>query len=380
MERDEAAQRSALAHVPPNWFAAVMGTGIIAVAAASLPARAAALSDVARLFWMLSAATLVLVAGATAAHWAAHPGRARAHLRNPQIAPFYGAVPMGMLTVGAATLTIGAPLIGSAAIALDWGLWIVGTVLGLACAFVIPYVMFVRLGVQRGEAFGGWLMPVVPPMVSAATGALLVPHTPPGAIRTGMLIACYVMFALALLGSALLIPMIVRRATVGAPLSLALVPTVWIVLGPVGQSITAANLLGRAAGTTLSGDQAAQLRAFGVVYGCLALAAAAVWGVAALGITVRAARAGLPFALSWWAFTFPVGTVVTGASALAAHVAHPQLTAAATGLWLVLLTAWGVVAVGTVRGVATGALLRPPAASPPAAGPPAAGPAAASPR
>ena len=43
-------------------------------------------------------------------------------------------------------------------------------------------------GVAPSAAFGGWLMPVVPPMVSASTGALLVPHAAAGQPRLTLLL------------------------------------------------------------------------------------------------------------------------------------------------------------------------------------------------
>lgn len=44
----------------------------------------------------------------------------------------------------------------------------------------IPYLTFTRYKISPDAAFGGWLMPVVPPMVSAANGALLIPYAAPG--------------------------------------------------------------------------------------------------------------------------------------------------------------------------------------------------------
>ena len=44
----------------------------------------------------------------------------------------------------------------------------------------IPYLMFTRYEISPDAAFGGWLMPVVPPMVSAANGALLIPYAGSG--------------------------------------------------------------------------------------------------------------------------------------------------------------------------------------------------------
>jgi tellurite resistance protein TehA-like permease len=104
--------------------------------------------------------------------------------------------------------------------------------------------MSTRLQAAPDAAFGGWLMPVVPPMVSAATGALLVPHLPAGQLRLTMLLACYAMFGLSLIASLVVITQLWRRLVRYSVGPVAMVPTLWIVLGPLGQSITAVNLLG----------------------------------------------------------------------------------------------------------------------------------------
>lgn len=90
----------------PNWFAAVMGTGIVATATLSLPfglPADAGMRGFATGAWLLASLLLVLFAGATAAQWAGHRVQARSHQRHPVIAHFYGALPMAVLTVGAGT-------------------------------------------------------------------------------------------------------------------------------------------------------------------------------------------------------------------------------------------------------------------------------------
>jgi tellurite resistance protein TehA-like permease len=77
----------------------------------------------------------------------------------------------------------------------------------------------------------------------------------------------------------------------------------------------------------------------------------------AAAANLRARRGGMPFAMTWWAFTFPVGTCVTGAAGLARHTGFAGFTALAAGLFAVLLAAWAVAAAGTVRGLAGGVLL-----------------------
>ena len=169
-------------HPGPNWFASVMGTGIVANAAALLPVQSPALHDAALGMWILAASMLILLLVATATHWHIDRERARAHHLDPRMAPFYGAPPMAMLTVGAGALLVGRDVIGlAAAVRVAEVLWAVGTATGLVSAVFIPYLMFTRHRLQLADTLGSWLMPVVPPMVSAATGAALISHLPAAA-------------------------------------------------------------------------------------------------------------------------------------------------------------------------------------------------------
>jgi tellurite resistance protein TehA-like permease len=84
-----------------------------------------------------------------------------------------------------------------------------------------------------------------------------------------------------------------------------------------------------------------------------------MWLVLAAAVTLRTARRGLPFALTWWSFTFPVGTCVTGTIALAARSHADVLVGASVILYALLLAAWLVVAARAVSGGATGRLFKP---------------------
>lgn len=348
-----------LAHLGPNWFASVMGTGIVANAAVSLPVEIPGLRAVAVLVWVLAALLLVGLTAAWAAQWLRHPTVARGHVANPVLAQFYGAPPMALLTVGAGTLLFGPPVLGAAvAVPTAVALWLLGTVAGLASAVGVPFLMFTRHRLGPDSTFGGWLMPVVPPMVSAATGALLVPHAAPGQLRLTLLLACYAMFGLSLLASVVVTTLIWYRLAMHKLGPAATVPTLWIVLGWLGQSITAANQLGGTAGLVLPAPYGTVLEALGVVYGVPVLGFA-LWVGLAGAVTVHTARRGLPFTLTWWSFTFPVGTVVTGVSALAAHTGSDVLAWLAVAGYVGLVVAWPTVATRTVHGSIHGPLLRP---------------------
>ncbi|HWJ84186.1 MAG TPA: hypothetical protein VNR62_02085 [Cellulomonas sp.] len=70
------------------------------------------------------------------------------------------------------------------------------------------------------------------------------------------------------------------------------------------------------------------------------------WLGVAMAVTWRVRP---PFGLPWWSFTFPVGTVVTGTSALAAATGAALFSWAAVALYLALVGAWAVVGTATAR-------------------------------
>lgn len=355
-----------LQHFGPNWFASVMGTGIVATAGATLPIHIPGLHVFTRVVWVAAAVLLVVLIIAVTVQRIRHPSASRSHARNPQMAHFYGAAPMALLTVGSGALLIGKDLIGErVAVDLAWVLWTAGTIGGLFTAATIPFLMFTQINVEPDAAFGGWLMPVVPPMVSAAAGALLIPHMAEGTGRTTMLYGCYAMFGLSLVAALIIISMIWSRLALYGTSGTTRVPTLWIVLGPLGQGITAAGLLGANAALAVPPELAGGMNVFAVLFGVPVWGFAVLWIVLATELTVRTLRRGMPFALTWWSLTFPVGTFVTGTTQLANHTGLPAFRVAAVIAYLALLGTWGLVAVQTARGSVGGGLFTPP----PAAGP-----------
>ena len=167
-------------------------------------------------------------------------------------------------------------------------------------------------------------MPVVPPMVSAASGALLIPHMPPGTGRTTMLYGCYAMFGLSLIAALIIIIDDLEQA--GA-------------LRHVGHGAGAhavdraraagpGHHRGRAARHERRAGRAARSRwrdgVFAILFGVPVWGFCVLWIALATALTVRTLRRGMPFALTWWSLTFPVGTFVTGTTQLAIHTGCPR--------------------------------------------------------
>ncbi len=341
--------------LPPNWFASVMGTGAIAVCGAGLPWTVPGLHALDVAAWALASLTLVALIVATAFHHRRRPAVARRYLTHPVVGHFYGTVPMALLVVGAATLLVGRDVVGEpCAVAVDWVLWIAGTAGGVATLVAVPLAL-AGGGAAVDPAFPGRLLPVVPPMVSAATGALLVPHAT-HALAVPLLVASYACFALATAASVRVAVAMVRARGRSAAVPAAMVPVRWVVLGPLGQSVAAVNALAAAAVPLVGARTAHLLRTGAIGFGIPVLAAAAVWILVSLVITGRAARRGLPFGLPWWSFTFPVATVVLGCERMAAQTGQPVYRVAAGLLFGALVVTCAGVAVLTVRALARGRL------------------------
>ncbi|MFD5541537.1 TDT family transporter [Streptomyces sp. NPDC127079] len=359
---------TAVRHLGPHWYASVMGTAALAVGGGTLTTGGSRALFVG--IWALSLLQLVVLLAARALHWTRHGDQARAHLRDPAAAPFYGCLSMALLAVGGGALALGRDWIGEpAAVVLDCALFVAGTAVGLAAAVTVPYLMAVRHRVEPGQASPVWLLPLVAPMVSAALGPRLVPYLPPGQPRATLLYGCFALFGLSLLATLLMLTLVFARLVTGGPLPLALTPALFLVLGPLGQSTTAVGAFADLAPGVVPAATATGFGVLAVVYGVPVMGFALLWLALAVTHLVRARRHGMRFAMTWWALTFPVGTCVTGAAALGRHTGLAVYDWLAAGLYGLLVTGWLVAACGTVRGLLSGELLAGPRPAPVAPSP-----------
>lgn len=350
-----------LRHVGPNWFATAMGTGMVANAAMLLPAEAPARDELALAVWLLASVLLVGLGSVTVARWRRHRDHVLDDLRDPAMAPFHGAVPMAVLTVGAGALLAGRDLLGEdAALIVAGVLWVLGTVAGVGVSIAVPLLLARRRTMRLEAASATWLLAIVPPMVAASTGAALAAALPHGSPRTAVLLISAALLVVSLLAALPTIGLVWARLLVHGAGPVHTAPTLFVVLGPLGQSVTAIHLLALAAPGTLSFAEGA-LGDLAVGYGVSVLAFALAWLAVAATITLRAARGHghLPFSLAWWSFTFPIGTCVTGSSELALRTGAPALTWLAGILFALLVAGWLAAAGGTVRGLHARTLVAP---------------------
>ncbi len=335
----------------PTWFVTVMGTGIVANAAALAPIDGSFVRGFSIAVWIVGLLLLGVVTAVTATQLRRGTGGNPSPV-GPGAIAFWGTVPMAVTTIGAGALLAAEPLLGTnVAFVVAVGLVGVGAVLGVVVAVAVPRAWVRRDPRVLTEVAPVWLLAVVPPMVSAAALGGIAMRDPSGPVAVVLLVVAALLFA-GSLGACLGVgSLVVARVIVHGTGPTAAAPTVLIVLGPLGQSITAACLLGPLASALVPAPYGPALDGFATGYGLVALALAALWAIAAVTVIARAVREGLPFALTWWSFIFPLGTCVTGTALLADRVAGGPLTVVALALLLVLIAAWITVLTRTAIGV-----------------------------
>lgn len=340
-----------LRHVAPIWFTSVMGTAAVAVATALLPGGGPVLDAAAVALWAVALLLFVVLAGAAVHGWRRGHRSLRADALDGSVAPFLAAPPIAALTVASSTVLSGTQVLGPhPALVLAAVLWTLGTAGGLAVAVMIPAAKFTRHELRSDTWMPTWVLPTVPPLVAAGGAAILAPHLPEGQWQLTLIAGAWAMLGATLVATFVGIAMLWARLAFHRVGEAAAVPTLWLVLGPLGQTVTASALLGRAGEDVLPAPYGTGLRVGALALGLPLWGFALLWLAIAAVITADAARRHLPFSLGWWGFVYPLGTLTMATSLLADATGGVVFTVLAATLFAALLTAFAAAAAGTLRG------------------------------
>lgn len=347
----------------PNWFVTTMGTGILAVCLGQYSGMP--------LLWhageVLWAVNIVLFSGLCliyAGKWARYPAEALRAVEHPVVSMFFGCIPMGIATIVNGTIVFGVPHFGEAAVSVATWLWWGDAALALLAGLAVPFAMFTRQDHVLEQMNATWLLPIVACGVAAASGGLLVTHVDGAAAQMTVLFASYALWAFSVpLALGILIILFLRMTLHNLPPA-GMAASAFLALGPIGtgalglmlfavngRAVLEANGLGIFAGA-VSGT---------AFFGAIMLWAYGLWWLGmALAVTIRYLSNGLPFNLSWWGYTFPVGVYALATLRLSAVISVPALGVFGNALVFVLAVIWLIVTIRTCRGTIDGTLFTDP--------------------
>ncbi|AVO60518.1 TDT family transporter [Pseudomonas chlororaphis] len=352
--------REAIRQFTPNWFAATMGTGVLALALAQLPLRIPGLHLLAEGLWLFTIVLFVVFSAAYAARWVMFFDEARRIFGHSTVSMFFGTIPMGLATIINGFLLFGVPRWGEGVVQLAELLWWLDVALSLACGVLIPYMMFTRQEHRIDQMTAVWLLPVVAAEVAAASGGLLAPHLVDAHSQLVMLVTSYVLWAFSLpVAFSILTILLLRMALHKLPHE-SMAASSWLALGPIGTGALGMLLLGADAPAIFAANGMAGVgeiaEGLGLVAGITLWGFGLWWMLTALLITLRYLRDGIPFNLGWWGFTFPLGVYALTTLKLASTLNLTFFAMFGSLLVLALALMWLLVGKRTLQGAYRGEL------------------------
>ncbi|CAG8867371.1 hypothetical protein PS627_02454 [Pseudomonas fluorescens] len=352
--------REVIRQFTPNWFAATMGTGVLALALHQLGITPA----LAETFWWLTITLFALFTVLYSARWVLFFDEARRIFGHSTVSMFFGTIPMGLATILNGALVFGLSRWGDGVIPFIETLWWVDVGLALLCGVAIPYLMFTRQEHSIDQMTAVWLLPVVAAEVAAASGGLLAPHLVDMHRQFVVLITSYVLWAVSLPVAFSILTILMLRMALHKLPPASMAASSWLALGPIGTGALGMLLLGGDAPAIFAANGLGTLgeiaNGIGIIAGIVLWGAGLWWLLTAVLITLRYLRRGMPFNLGWWGFTFPLGVYSLATLKLAAcldlaffHGMGALLVAALAALWLLVL-------VRTAQGAWSGSLFHSP--------------------
>ena len=352
--------REVIRQFTPNWFAATMGTGVLALALAQLPVYIPGLRAFAEGLWLFNIGLFILFSVLYGARWMLYFDEARRIFGHSTVSMFFGTIPMGLATIINGFLVFGVPRWGGEMVQVAEVLWWIDVAMALGCGVLIPYLMFTRQDHSIDQMTAVWLLPVVAAEVAAASGGLLAPYLTDTAAQFHVLITSYVLWAFSVpVAFSILTILILRMALHKLPHE-SMAASSWLALGPIGTGALGLLLLGADAPAIFAANGLARIgeiaEGLGLISGVILWGVGLWWIVIASLITIRYFRSGIPFNLGWWGFTFPLGVYSLATLRLGSMLHLTFFDVAGCVLVVALALMWLLVGTRTVQGAYRGEL------------------------
>lgn len=293
------------------------------------------------------------------------PGLFAAMLRHPVQSLFLGTFPMGLATIVNMLVFVCVPFFGGRVVMFVWGLWWVDVVLALGTALVLPFMV---MGVHRGNELANmtavWLLPVVAPIVAAASGGVVADVLPDPRYAVWTVVTSYILFGMGFPLAMMVLTMYFQRLTMHHLPKKEVIVSVFLPLGPLGQGSFVLMQLGKVARkvfplthafASLSGQSGVDVGGIFCVVGHLA--GLIIWGFGLVWLFFALAsisRSRFPFNMGWWGFTFPLGVFAVSTCTIAQDLPSEFLKVVGTGLSVAVVMLWLGIGVEMARRVVGG--------------------------
>lgn len=324
----------------PSWFASVMGTGVLALVSFSYSEFIPFLATVSNYLFYFNIVLFFTLLVPWTLRWIIFPKNALKDLRDPVLSNFYPTISVSMLVIAADFMVIKHNFV------VAERFWLFGALLTIAFGIVVPYYSFKTENTKLDHINPGWFIPPVGLIVIPIAGSKIA------SLHSG--IYGQLLFALNFIGWGAgfflylaLLGVIMYRLILYKPMPGILAPTIWINLGPIGAGTVALlNLV-----KFFPIEEKTPLYFFGLLFWGFGI----WWLIVAISFTVHYIRKlDLKYALSWWAFTFPLGAYVAASHNVSVIFKFQLVDYIGFGLYFLLVLLWILTLVRTLHKTFTG--------------------------
>ncbi|KAM0320934.1 hypothetical protein ACHAO8_000228 [Botrytis cinerea] len=218
--------------------------------------------------------------------------------------------------------------------------------------------------VELSTMTAAWLLPIVAPIVAAASGGIVASVLPNPQHALYTVLVSYILFGTGFPLAMTILVIYFQRLTVYKIPPREVIVSVFLPLGPLGQGGFALMQLGKVSLTLF--PQTNTLPAIpapgpGPIFYTLGfLSALIMWGFGLLWLFFALAsisRSRFPFNVGWWGFTFPLGVFATSTVMIGAELPSRFFRVLGTVFSVLVTALWVMVAVGTVKRAFWGGLI-----------------------
>ncbi|MCK4872263.1 MAG: hypothetical protein KAS72_06025 [Phycisphaerales bacterium] len=349
---------SAVKHFNPAWFAAIMGTAVVplAISFVELPGT----RIVAAIFFVLSIVMFFAALLPWVLRFIMHPTSAKADFNHPVVTNFYPTMPISLIVIALCFLKYPDLLCSvHASHVTAFVLWVLGTIGIYVMGFVVLLHVFRHKEINVGHANFGWYIPPVSKLLIPVAGfelAQIFPGSMEATFGISIISLGIGFFLFLFVGAAVYHRYIYHElpmSRLAATFFVGIAPTaiIAVALFKLMHLLHHQDVLGISAEVFTPIAKICILMNWGL---------AVWWFIMAVILIVFYMRTmKLPYALSWWAFTFPTGAlcVSTGVAWKVTNFASVHWFYLAVVVFL--LVVWCIVALRTAAGMLSRQIFKP---------------------
>ncbi|GLB05784.1 hypothetical protein AtubIFM57258_001073 [Aspergillus tubingensis] len=353
--------RRVVRHFTPSWFSVTMGTGIVSILLNTLPYNGQWLYWISVVLFAFNVLLFTIGCIITFLRYTLYPEIFFAMIKHPVQSMFIGTFPMGFATIINMFCFVCVPAWGDWTRNFAWGLWIFDAIFSVITALSLPFLLMAHgTEMQLSSMTAVWLLPIVSCIVAASSGAIVADVLPNPQHALWTVLVSYVLWGIGLPLALMVMVIYLQRLTLHKLPPKAVIVSVFLPLGPLGQGGFGIMKLGQAAQEIFPKTQTLEAASGPIFYTLGFMVALILWSFGLVwlffALASIARSKSFPFNIGWWGFTFPLGVYATSTCQMGKELPSEFFRVLGTILSLCVVVLWIVVSIGTLRGVVSGRL------------------------